>query len=383
MINIQYDVIYSDWFVYNIIESSSTPSILYNLKLTNKWHHKIITFSHIKFMVIKNIHRKLKEYLGFEYDKFLSIMDKDNISISGSFVLQCILDEYWSMADIDLYTYNDTSNIEQVFVDNEYDYSFKNFDGGYSQLFGIKKVVNCCTTNKINIQLILLDEYKNVIDYIKTTFDFNICKNIYSIKNGKDYLYIDNLLNIMNKTVSGGILGTAYKFTGRKLKYEERGFTFQNNVIGNHIYYNGNVIPIIILDTNTKQITLFNETVYMYDKCYAKYNFDDKHYVKIESLQKIQKYKCHILYNCPIRCLDNTIEHYHAKLMISYIGVKHSEIVYDCIVIENSDNEMLRLHNENFESNEIVMLPNSDFKLNDKYDMLFMDFKEFCKKKKI
>jgi hypothetical protein len=229
----------------------------------------------------------------------------------------------------------------------------------------------------------LLNGYKNVLNYINTNFDFNICKNIYSIDNGKHNLYIDNLPNIMNKIISGKILGTAYKFGMRKVKYENRGFTFQNNVIGNHIYYNGKIIPILILNTHTKQVTLFEETVYIYDKCYTKCNFNNKYSVKIEGLDEIKKYCCHtincsnnysgktnLLYNCPINCLDDTIKHYHAKLMVGMVGTKDWTRIFDAIVIENSENDMLKLHNNYYD-------------MDGKYNDLFIDFDKFCKKNKI
>ena len=57
----------------------------------------------IKKHIIYNIHKRLKYLLGNKYEKFMYYMKKSNASLSGSFVLQCILNEYWDDSDIDIY----------------------------------------------------------------------------------------------------------------------------------------------------------------------------------------------------------------------------------------------------------------------------------------
>ncbi len=379
--NIQYNIVYSDWFIFNLIEQIQSPLNLYNLKLTCKFYFKEITFANIKYVVVKNITKRLINCSDINYNNLISYMGQYNVYISGSFILQCIMDEYWDNSDIDLYT-NENIYLDENIIYNE-NYEINKYDNndGYFRLYGITNVNNYITTkNKTHIQLIKLGKNINIIDYIKTTYDFNICKNIYSVKNGKHILYIDNLQNIMNKIVTGGILGTAHKFPDRKQKYINRGFTFQNNFVGNHIYYNGRIIPIIIYDKRNDKIKLFNKT-FAYDG-YTKSEFiftiNNNDYVcSIDNMKQIKKYKCSFWWancsnrnkvprGCALRCLNNTFEHYHIKLFVTN-KYDCGHRVFDTILIKHSNHEMLKLHDNNYNGKN-------------KYNELFINFEEFAKK---
>ena len=58
-------------------------------------------------------------------------------------------------------------------------------------------------------------------------FDFDVCKNAYYINNKKPQLYIHNFNNIRTKVIDNVTILT-YRERERQLKYEKRGFRFDN-----------------------------------------------------------------------------------------------------------------------------------------------------------
>ena len=66
-------------------------------------HYHKFDIEYIKQRTIHNIHKRLKYLLEDKYEKFIYYLKKSNASISGSFILQCMLDEYWDNSDIDIY----------------------------------------------------------------------------------------------------------------------------------------------------------------------------------------------------------------------------------------------------------------------------------------
>ena len=358
---LQNEVIFSDFFIYNIIESSSTPSILYNLKLTNKWHYKFINLSHIKLMVINNITNKLKELVNINYENLIKYMEKYNLSISGSFVLQCILNEYWTNSDIDFYTNYKDIDIS-IILNNKYNETVYNHNDEYPNFLGIENIKNFYTQNKERyLQLIFLDENKNIFDFVKDNFDFSICKNIYNITNGKHNLYITNIYDIFNKQLNCDLIGTSKKLQQRKEKYEMRGFKF-NNIIGNYIYHAQEIIPIIMYNDNLKCLEIFNEIIYC----------DISKTIKIKLTNNIRiKILIDPNYpgNCPIEILDNSIKHCHPVFWI-FIKRKKIKGYHKCIMITYSDNDMLKLYKNLYNGGTI----------DEKYNRLFISFDEYCKR---
>jgi hypothetical protein len=91
------EIISHDWFLFNIAEQSKNAISIYNLKISSKTHNKLITFNDIKKVIINNIIHKLKQHVHINYDDFEKFIETYNFSISGSFILQCILDEDWGL----------------------------------------------------------------------------------------------------------------------------------------------------------------------------------------------------------------------------------------------------------------------------------------------
>ncbi len=394
MCGVIYEVIYSDWFVYNMLEHLSAKD-LYSLKMSTTFHYKEIKYKDIKNMIISTIIRRLQTTTNVKIDVLLKYMEKNKISISGSFILQCILNEFWEGSDIDMYTYKYLSLNKNVFIDSGYEVSAFTTEKDYIMLGDISTIGNFEIKDKPVLQLILLDNDKNIFTYINTSYDFNVCKNIFYIENGKYMLNMQHMHDIMNKQISCNFLGTSCKLSTRKLKYEERGFTFKNNVLGNYIYYNGHIVPIIMCYGENKQFNVFNrsfcineigkilgddwyytDTKYKYGKedriTTSKFELKYKNLFlpeEIKHCNKVYETKCKadICNNCPIKCLDDSIKHYHSMIKKDR---GHTPSWSDSIIIEYSDNDILKLHKQ---------IHNGE-KLDVKYRNLFMNFKKFCKK---
>ena len=89
---------------------------------------------------INNFSKRIRE-LGFDFDKFNFALTKFDGTITGSFILQCILNEKWD-SDIDIYFNEDIcKNIEN-----------KNYDANKKFKYGINYLItlfkNC--ESKIN-----------------------------------------------------------------------------------------------------------------------------------------------------------------------------------------------------------------------------------------
>ncbi len=396
MFSVIYEVIYSDWFVYNMLEHLNAKD-LYSLKMSTKFHYKEIKYKDIKNVIIKTVINRLESETNIKIDVLLNYMEKNKISISGSFILQCILNEFWADSDIDMYTYENANLAKNVFMDCGYEVSAFTTENDYAMLNEIRTIGNFDILGKPTIQLILLDNDKNIFTYVNTSYDFNVCKNIFYVENGKNMLHIQHIHNIMKKQISCNFLGTSCKLSARKLKYEGRGFTFKDNVLGNYVYYNGGIVPIVMCHSESKQINVFNNSIRVdgldkdvvddewcftdYGKLYnkedtftsSKYELnhknlfspiDNNHCNKIYE-NRPSTYICH---SCPIKCLDSNIKHYHSKITMKSLK-SESKFLNDSIVVEYSDSDILRLHKKIHEGEKVET----------KYKHLFVNFRKFCK----
>ena len=242
---LQYD------FIKEEIFGKLTPLGLYNMKLSNKRLNNYITLSIVKNSVIREIDTRLSLIFGDKYDDLNKILDETKAVISGSFIIQCILGEYWENSDIDIYFpiinnkeySNDHGNpyyeLERFLYE---DVKFKLKDS-YSAVnryqrdlskdkVRIKYIRNYGTlTNDIQViqAEIKKDRYK-MNKFINGTFDFDICKNTYHINNGKQNLNILKLYDILNKIAEFKIASRVGSSLERYEKYTKRGFNIINNM---------------------------------------------------------------------------------------------------------------------------------------------------------
>lgn len=236
----------TDYFYYNII-TRLTPLDLLNLKRTNKLFSSIVTFSIMKKLILYYINKRLLLIFGENTNKIKEILNNTKTVISGSFLIQCILNEYWNDSDIDIYS--PVVSNKKCFIDHDNPftdiekflhekYRFTNTSDAHrygdalsnnrTDIKWVRTYQN--SINKIQIiQVEVENNFSKLKEFIHNTFDFNICKNIYYIDNNKENISIFNLLNVLNKTEKFKTKYNLKSSMTRCLKYRNRGFDIHNN----------------------------------------------------------------------------------------------------------------------------------------------------------
>ncbi len=213
------------------------------------------------------INNRLQSIFGHNFDEFRQIMVKQDVVISGSFIIQCLLDEYWKTyteyyrTDIDIYMvqcdsyshitrddypdyrctpprcgYSDIEN----FMHKNFEYLYSNRGGhvSYMRSLGdkIARTTEYDVSESLNIQIIhtifekdKIPFKKFFVDFIKQNSDFDICKNVYYYDQKKAHLHIHNLEQILFKKTEFKYTNNIYLSIERYLKYKFYGFTFTNN----------------------------------------------------------------------------------------------------------------------------------------------------------
>ena len=83
------------------------PKDIYNLRLINNQLSSTIKYDIININMRKHIRLRLFEIFEINTDKFLDLLEQNQGIISGSFILQSILNERWNGSDIDIYLPSD------------------------------------------------------------------------------------------------------------------------------------------------------------------------------------------------------------------------------------------------------------------------------------
>jgi hypothetical protein len=191
------------------------------------------------------IYEKLESF-NIDANKFFDLLESFEAIISGSFILQILLDADWDSGDIDIYT---TCTDYEIFISKMHEFfgtrrtdespemqqknyynsmnEFK-FDNVSSRIGDVYTFP--MNKNGLNVQLISIDvgTRKTVIqdihDYIDRTFDFDFCKNTFNGYN----LTISNRQSIIDKRHDLSLnLLPKLKFD-RIIKYLNRGFIIDN-----------------------------------------------------------------------------------------------------------------------------------------------------------
>ncbi len=200
----------------------------------------------IIYNAIENINKKINKLLIIE-PFFNNILNFKNVYISGSFILQCILDERYNFSDIDIYT----NNIQLIKLLNIKDIQNIICDYNPARVYDI--YLN--DTNIVDKLQIIYIETKNIYNSINKYFDFDFLKNIYNYKKKK--LFIFNIESVMDK-ISNLYDVNLFKYKEyykiknkikRIGKYEGRGF---------NIIYNKNVLQQQLIDINNNNIIRSN-----------------------------------------------------------------------------------------------------------------------------
>jgi hypothetical protein len=185
---------------------------LYNLSIVCKYYAETITKKDFKNRVIKEIDRRMHYVFRENYGKIKKFMIHHGAIIAGSFIVQCILDEYWE------------SGID-ICIPTKIDFSKKTE-------YGVTNDSASFTENTFKINLITI-KTDNIIDYVKNHYNYNICKITYQYKDvdldlnriSTDNLQIYNFDDITYRRTNICINVTIFddKYF---MKYYNRGFSF-------------------------------------------------------------------------------------------------------------------------------------------------------------
>ncbi len=223
------------------------PLNSYGSTLLPELKHQIF----IKYILL-NINNKIEKRLGNVFgDKLLlfkQLMEETKCFISGSFIIQCILNEEWKGSDVDIYvpTIGNQIRVDHSPFSKVDDFMYKNMNmkDGYIDSYpevlhsGLKWVRNYVDyiydsngkqtyEKRVRIQIIGIEISKNIsqaVQFVEETFDFDICKNVYSFEG----IYVKNIKEILSKTTSFKSSKLHDSSVNRCKKYEERGFSFLN-----------------------------------------------------------------------------------------------------------------------------------------------------------
>lgn len=222
------------------------PLSLFKLRSLNKSYYKIITLDVIHESIIKEINNRLFVIFGDSLVIFKQLLEQKKAIISGSFILQCILGEYWIDSDIDIFCpvniYNNFNFLENFLI-TRLNFKIKNnYQDNYGYNTRVKNFEVIKHNDKIKIQIIELfieSNYEKLNMHVNGT-DFDICKNMFYVENNVDNIRISALNNIFNKIIksanNSGI--------DRCQKYYKRGFNIVDNIANiSHVYVDSTLIP--------------------------------------------------------------------------------------------------------------------------------------------
>lgn len=298
--------------VIGIIANYLSPIDNYHLTLTNKFFHKYVN---VKTSIVKMINNRLSEIFAEQVDDFKKYMKENDCIISGSFVLQCILGEYWPNSDIDLCVLASDQkylSIEKFLLNSFAEYG-NNGDGYTSnQVSWVRNYFN-----RDNIQVIAINMYQeqeiynlnNFFDdkfvsniellkiFVDEMADFAVYKNIY-YHDGNDHLILNNLNDIFTRTTNYVCKYPIKESLERYHKYSERGFTFPNK----------NLLSFKDFDSYFVRVGLNKNYTSSTDEV-IKFFGDNISNIKIRNFQRDEESKC----------VDGNFPSYHPNDGICYV----------------------------------------------------------------
>lgn len=314
------------------------PKDCYHFTVTCKIYYNNFN---IKQNVIDEINNRLLCIFGSKINEFKNMLQRTGSFISGSFIIQCLLDEHWTNSDIDIYVpmlnnevYYPSNMYMKTDADNFMYYDMK-FDGYYNGVElgeyrdkGVKindclKYIRNYNNKQYKIQIIGLNISKSLSEikqFVNETFDFPICKNIY-YHDMKECLVLNNVYQIMNKETvfqTGKIMSLTIK---RYHKYKHHGFVFTNkdnltyhDIITKYDRYQAYGHGISYINILSKDRGYINENIF---KCSRYNNYDTiekflGHAIMYVNPVQGCPYKC-ITDECIIYFIDSKINHAHYK----------------------------------------------------------------------
>jgi len=227
------------------------------MRFINNEFQKRINYDLIKRAIKIKIEDKIKKEIQIPYEKFIDFMKKCDISICGSFILQCIIDENYNKG-IDLCVeFNPELFNEFELIQNRYP-QYRTRYYTTNRIYG--------NNNDDSIRFIQSNKLPK-LQFVKEMTDFDICKNLYDA-NGN--LYIHDLIGIFDKKEKLSAPCLNYYTDARKKKYLKRGFVFEKLKVQTSYQFCDYSVPVIIY---TKTHFMINDEIYEINNNNWRYNF--------------------------------------------------------------------------------------------------------------
>lgn len=195
------------------------------------------------------------------FPKFLKIFKDYHFFISGSFMVQCILQEKWLSSDIDIYipigAENQNSPIHHKISKKLFNFFLNDVDAVGRVSWPAEKPIKYHIDNIQEIEEVFFmikpeNKKKDIPDIVKmqfiyvsidpnvesiekfidTNFDFDICKNFYTFdkKYNRYHLKTKDISNIFQKKIKFNYTANKEWSKNRCTKYINRGFTLTNSM---------------------------------------------------------------------------------------------------------------------------------------------------------
>jgi len=288
---------------------------------------------------------KLRKIIGERFDEFKEIMEQTESIISGSFVLQCIMNKKWKkcnitnkQSDIDIYTNIELNNeIDQLdkldkCIKKIYNSKYWNkFDSHYkiNNIIQVNKYYDHIDSrNQYDIDIIYTTNNTIIKEFINNNFDIDICKSICYVKNNEFIIEINSIENIINQifTINFTNKNNLEKTYERMHKYINRGFKLvgYNNIkeLQLHMIELNNKYNIIKL--NERFDIIYDELKFKTEEYYRfkdkKIFFDEKYFNEVYEKYGIFDYiypntskPFSYIYNkcCDKYCIVSEFKHFH------------------------------------------------------------------------
>lgn len=310
-----------------------------------------LTDAMIKKKFIQNINSRLADVFGDKLDTFKKFLEDTQSFISGSFIMQCILEEKYDGSDIDIYTCKKENVVNYplelgTLFPNEKENMPNNNDARanihYYQNSGYEVIAtthyDVCDfyMNEFRIQFIITEKPYSMID----NFDMDICKNTYSIKNGKEYVSVHNIDQLLEKKsdyiyrviINDNSNNVMNRYMTRYYKYIDRKYIINK------------IIPKNVIDKYTNNTNIYISSIISEDDhaikiiCKRKknlptrhgiivFNMEDKHVYNVKKHtcgKNLRYYRDSYKCKCKCKCYYAKGECHHSDNRICDCGCRYS-----------------------------------------------------------
>jgi hypothetical protein len=238
-------------------------------------------FSDPKTVALLNLNRKLRELFGSErcLSQFRQNLETSGAVLSGSFLVQAILGEWWTGSDLDIFLpleYLSTDAVTPTsplsrWLDQNYspgvpvDVEKCEYSGCQETVHNnlqIRKIFEHGSVNQMKVQVIYVDLPREQLkEYIDRTFDFVLCKNTYRILDGDEQLEIKDIGQVTGRMIGldpdrkQGV--NLVRIGKRAKKYIERGFRLGEELAKDLVLLDRRQREVSLADVDPSKVTVW------------------------------------------------------------------------------------------------------------------------------